>query len=104
MTAQNTNTVLLENESIAVLTELLYEWCFVSMPCGGGFLWVATLKYEIIYPIKDTILVQILWPHQRLKSIKTGVLVKLKLVKNIAPSKTLNTYLDYIAPTYKLAY
>jgi len=106
MTAQNTSTVLLENESIAVLTELPYEWCLVSMPCGDGMLWVATLKYEIVYPIKDTILVQVICPYRRLKNIKTGILVKLKLVekKDIDSSKSLNTYLNYIAPTYKLAY
>jgi len=107
VTAQTTNNItLLEGENIAVLTELPYEWCLVSRPCGGGLFWISTLKYEIVYPIKDTILVQIICPYRHLKNIKTGILIKIRLAEKelIYASENFNTYLDDIAPVYNLVY
>ncbi|MCP4443035.1 MAG: hypothetical protein GY810_29365 [Aureispira sp.] len=95
-TAQSNDSIILKNKSIAVLMELPFEWCLVSKPCGGGLTWTTTLKYEILHPKKDTILVQIFCPYILLKTkiLKTGKLVRLKLsrLKKEEIQKNLNTY------------
>lgn len=106
--AQTIDTSFLKNESIAVLMELPYEHCLVFSSCGGGLIWKTTLKYEVIYPIKDTILVRVICPYTYLKHfrrgkilpektlIKLGFLVELKLtiLEEIKQERIFDTYID----------
>ncbi|MCH2042890.1 MAG: hypothetical protein MK212_02025 [Saprospiraceae bacterium] len=99
------SVIQIKEPFVAVLMELPYEWCLVaSSPCGL-FHWQTTLKYRLLYPVEDTILVQFSCPYESIDFLQTGKLVQFSLGEEQEPYRDSlkNTYENFLdLRTYSL--